>query len=1052
MRCGFNHIGKGIWEYVGVYIVGMLCLIGILKWISMTPNVLIIQKFISLTMLFFFASLFFGIFLSGLYLLNRRKYDLSNISLFFYVVMIFFISGCLIAGALTHGEAFRTLLFSDQLDTFMDFYNSIQYGMHPYENKVIYPPLINAIYGALGNFVLIGKISEHAMDIRASQMGRVLFGLYLIFSYLGLTYYIYKLKNGKKSEKIIFICVILFSTPFLFAFERGNSVMLALFFLLIYIKYYRSDNCYLRYLSFFALGFSAGIKISPAIFGFLLVRESRYKDAIIAAVIGVLVFLLPFYLTDGNLFTLLNNIKYTTSLFQGYYINDHGEVMMVGHGAYVNLINTTNFLGRLYNVNLINIANYFNSVILFVAIGLTCIGKKIDDWKIIGILSGVIILCPGFSAVYSLVYILIPLIFFLNTKPENNKKNYMYILFFICMLIPVINLKVEYFKVFINDIYPFRITTFLESLALVLFVVVLEVETFINIYHARIKHLMPWRRNLCCIILISFLGAFYVYSVGFAVRPVDAFYPSNLQIKNASKGFTLENGQYRWINTEAEVYLKKERLLKEGLLVSLPQLPKNVESPLRMIEVFVDGHRLVQKNFNLSHRDYIYITSNELSDINIDGDEVVDIKITSNAAVLVNYIGPAQALEQVTDKSYVDDASSGFYRNFNDKTLWLSDNGKLLLKTSAIKDGLMVKYIAPSELLALNKDVELNIFLNDRQIKTLRIDDLQQNIIVLQPDEMRLSEIDDENPEISELKMSVNASFCDADYGKSEDVLAKSLAIDYIGPCSKRLFVDSMWLSGNEKFYYKSSDLNNDGFCVVYYIPEALQNDLFTAPMSLDLFIDGVLFKHKDIPSKVQDNFDAIVVPPEKFLGKNHIAEIELRLNNGSINMPGFVKNNIYSRSIYLQYVGENSLVSQVDDSVDIDKFSRNINFNKGSHLFDIGHTGTVLLSKKNITHKNLHVKYFVDQLLIETNLNRALELNIYINGNLSKVIPIKENGIFETVILYDELNNLIQTEDDCVKMEFKINGVYNLSKLGLLAKEKDDRSIGIEYIDFEED
>ena len=111
-----------------------------------------------------------------------------------------------------------------------------------------------------------------------------------------------------------------------------------------------------------------------------------------------------------------------------------------------------------------------------------------------------------------------------------------------------------------------------------------------------------------------------------------------------------------------------------------------------------------------------------------------------------------------------------------------------------------------------------------------------------------------------------------------------------------------------------------------------------------------------------------------------------------------------------------------------------------------------VLLSKKNITHKNLHVKYFVDQLLIETNLNRALELNIYINGNLSKVIPIKENGIFETVILYDELNNLIQTEDDCVKMEFKINGVYNLSKLGLLAKEKDDRSIGIEYIDFEED
>lgn len=45
----------------------------------------------------------------------------------------------------------------DDGDTLMDFYNSVQYGRHPYTDGVIYPPLCNAIYAILGKLITIFK-------------------------------------------------------------------------------------------------------------------------------------------------------------------------------------------------------------------------------------------------------------------------------------------------------------------------------------------------------------------------------------------------------------------------------------------------------------------------------------------------------------------------------------------------------------------------------------------------------------------------------------------------------------------------------------------------------------------------------------------------------------------------------------------------------------------------------------------------------------------------------------------------------------------------------
>jgi hypothetical protein len=70
--------------------------------------------------------------------------------------------------------------------------------------------------------------------------------------------------------------------------------MPTLLLILIYLRYYNSNSKKLQYMSFFALAMAAGIKIVPAIFGVLLIREKRYRDACICAIIGVFVFFVPF--------------------------------------------------------------------------------------------------------------------------------------------------------------------------------------------------------------------------------------------------------------------------------------------------------------------------------------------------------------------------------------------------------------------------------------------------------------------------------------------------------------------------------------------------------------------------------------------------------------------------------------------------------------------------------------------------------------------------------------------------------------------------------------
>lgn len=87
------------------------------------------------------------------------------------------------------------------------------------------------------------------------------------------------------------------------------------------------------------MGVVTALKVVPAILGVLLIKEKRWKDTIICISIGAGIFFLPFVLTDGNIFNLVENIRNTTNFYQGYYVDYDGIRRLIGQGLHINILN-----------------------------------------------------------------------------------------------------------------------------------------------------------------------------------------------------------------------------------------------------------------------------------------------------------------------------------------------------------------------------------------------------------------------------------------------------------------------------------------------------------------------------------------------------------------------------------------------------------------------------------------------------------------------------------------------------------------------------------------
>lgn len=456
---------------------------------------------------------------------NKLK-DVNNTSKLFYIISFASLVVCIIMGVLSNGVTVSNLLFNKD-DVFMDFFNSVvdcsgdAYG----ESGVIYPPLVVLFYKFCSMFFNIDSMK--ASEVRETSLGMIIFVCFTIVSYILFAKLIYKYKNGSFANKSLFAFFTLFSFPMIYLIERGNIIVLVLPLLLYYVNEYDSDVKYKRHLAYICLAISVAIKIYPVFFGLLLLKKKKnFKNILLCIFYGAVFFFVPFIFVGGfsQLGVLIHNILYTSSMFGSK-----------GFGFKVSISNTFSLFGHVFNhVRLFETAGtVFLIITVLAGLFLILFNKWNEDWKIYAVISLIIILVPGFSYIYSVAYMIIPLLFFLNKK-EIKWIDYIYSLLFIAQFIFLVAKTDELFPSFNSAELNCNIATVVESIALLAMLVLLYFDGIITFFrlsrHTKVLKI-PVNLIVCiavvCAIAVS--GVFSVYYTpsksGFSVTSVESFTP-----------------------------------------------------------------------------------------------------------------------------------------------------------------------------------------------------------------------------------------------------------------------------------------------------------------------------------------------------------------------------------------------------------------------------------------------------------------------------------------------------------------------------------------------
>ena len=343
----------------------------------------------------------------------RPKKDLMN--LFFWLMGISAAVYFVVTLILGNGAS-SSVFFLGGDDFFMDCFNSIRdaaQGKEVYsERHVIYPPMANLIFLILSRFThdayndtIFGM--RYSWKVYGSSLAFVMITLAICFI-VTFALILKFTKRDSTNRKIFFAAMATLSVPILYMLERGNILILCVMSLLIYAFTYNSESKVSRELGIIALAFAFSIKLYPVVFGWFLVMDKRYKEAIRCAIYGIAMLILPSFFFGGPVFCI-----------RSLYENITGWSSGSGNGI----------SQAMKAMNFSEAANGLIYLWIFVCAACFVISafiRREKTWKTWAV--GVITICcvPSLTGIYAWAFMIVPLVMLLNDE-RATKNNIAYL-------------------------------------------------------------------------------------------------------------------------------------------------------------------------------------------------------------------------------------------------------------------------------------------------------------------------------------------------------------------------------------------------------------------------------------------------------------------------------------------------------------------------------------------------------------------------------------------------------------------------------------------------
>ncbi len=364
----------------------------------------------------------------------KKEYEKNPHFAVFCAIMIVSFVLMVFLSVVTRGLFFRWELDVDPtLGIFSDHYDSMMYSAdHPYTGyRIIYPALVNLMYlvlywAALPYTVEVGEtISQQFANSPVVVLGYVVYVLVSLLVLNFLIHYILDKEIGGSRGSVV-VCCFLMATPMLYAIERGNCIIYSIIFMMAFLIWYRSENKTLRYISYVCLAIASGIKIFPVLLALLILRERRYREFVLCAVITVIVQVVPFIFFDGTIIDLVGNMLFHSSKTS---VSENGLSII----SWVTII-TDYLFGITSSIpGLIVI-----SIVLLFSFGLIVLDRDMPYWQVVTLLC--CNLTIGFVNPTGYVFLnMIPaVVIFLATQKEYTVRSRNYTILFAAMFASVV--------------------------------------------------------------------------------------------------------------------------------------------------------------------------------------------------------------------------------------------------------------------------------------------------------------------------------------------------------------------------------------------------------------------------------------------------------------------------------------------------------------------------------------------------------------------------------------------------------------------------------------
>lgn len=339
-----------------------------------------------------------------------------------------------------------------------------------------FPPLAYILYYTLYRLTKINVYLPTNNHDAENMEGSLLIFLYFVIT-IAVLFFIAILISSKSrnilKSCLLFACLML-SAPFIGSgYFVGNSVILVLPLLLLTLIWKDSSSIILREIALLLIAISAGLKIYPAVFGLLYLKEKRWKEVGRLLIYGILFFFIPFAYFGG---------------FQGFLLwlgHIKGTLGMLEYGRIEYIKGVVYFILSRFNGSDSSVAYMICSIAswLFLLLMVLLAFISRNTYRTYLFLASLMTFYPTNAFRYTLCYLSIPLIFWIqNDRIDSNGsnfENYLYAFFYgMLFSIPTLWGIVTHFE---NTFGPYSMTyvevhLYVVAYILLAYTVILEIK------------------------------------------------------------------------------------------------------------------------------------------------------------------------------------------------------------------------------------------------------------------------------------------------------------------------------------------------------------------------------------------------------------------------------------------------------------------------------------------------------------------------------------------------------------------------------------------------